>query len=119
MDTERQNLMAQKIELQKQVDIRDKALKLAQIPLFRELILNEYMVNEVVRNVTISADPGLDAAQRADALAMAQAAGHLKRWLSAQRAMGNVAENHIASIEDNLKEMDEEDNQARIDGQVN
>lgn len=84
---------------------RDKALQLGQNHLFRELILEDFMVKEAARLVAQSADPALDPVQRADALNMAQAAGHLKRYLSMMIVMGNTAANSMGQIEEMLVEV--------------
>lgn len=78
---------------------RHLALKLATIPEFKELILDEFMVKEAARYVHSSADPALKAEERADALNMAQAAGHLKRFLSVTVQMGAHSEREMPSLE--------------------
>lgn len=80
------------------VQERDEALKLAENPIFKKLILDGFMKADCARFVMESGDPCLDAEQRADALAMAQAAGHLKRFLNAKVVMGNTAEKQLAEL---------------------
>ena len=84
---------------------RDKALKLYENPEFKELFVDEYFVNEAARLVQISSDPALDANQRADALAMAQATGHARRYLSIIVQMGNVAERDLPVMRETLDEL--------------
>lgn len=84
---------------------RDLAIKLSGNHTFRKLILEDYFVTEAARLVALSADPALDTTQRADALNMAQAAGHLKRWLSMQVQMGNVAAREVLEVEEALNEI--------------
>jgi len=84
---------------------RDLALRLGQNHDFRKLILEDFIVTEAARLVGQSGDPALDPLQRQDALAMAQAAGHLKRYLSMMVTMGNTAENSIQEIEAMLTEI--------------
>lgn len=81
---------------------RDLAIKLSNNRDFRKLILEDYCVTEAARLVQQSADPALDPLQRSDALNMAQASGHLKRYLSMMIRMGDAAEGSIADLEDNL-----------------
>jgi len=83
---------------------RKMALKLSDNHDFRKLILEDYMVTEAARLVQLSADPALDAMQRADALAMAQATGHLKRYLSMMVQMGYAAERELPEIQAALDE---------------
>lgn len=97
-----QGLEAQLADAKLRVRYKDLALKLEKIPEFKELIIEGYMKSEVVRNCEISGDIALSPAQRADALAMAQAGGHLNRFLSAQIGMGMAAEREIVSIESDL-----------------
>ena len=78
---------------------RQLALKLSEIPEFKELILDEFMVKEAARYVHGSADPALKPEERADSLAMAQASGHLKRFLSITVQMGAYAEREMSSLE--------------------
>ena len=86
------------------VDRRTIAQRLAANADFRKLILEEFCVNECARYAQASADPALNQNERADALAIAQAAGHLRRFLSVVIQMGNSAENTISDIEAALEE---------------
>lgn len=97
-----EGLEAQLKEAKQRVKNKDLAIKLEKIPEFRDLIIEGYMKSEVVRNCEISGDIALSPAQRADALAMAQAGGHLNRFLSAQIGMGTAAEREIVSLEEDL-----------------
>lgn len=99
--TQLENQLASAKEL---VRRRNLALRLATIPEFKELILDEFMVKEAARYVHSSADPALKAEERADALNMAQAAGHLKRFLSVTVQMGAHAERELVSLEDAIQE---------------
>lgn len=88
---------------------RNMALRLANIPEFKELILDDFMVKEAARYVHSSADPALKPDERADALNMAQASGHLKRFLSVTVQMGAHAERELTSLEEAIDE-------ARLEG---
>ncbi|MFA7188456.1 MAG: hypothetical protein WC117_00040 [Sphaerochaetaceae bacterium] len=85
--------------------MRDDALKLFDNRLFKKVILENFCVTEAARYVQASADPALDAAQRADALNLAQASGHLKRYLSVLVQMGNAAATNLRDSEQALDEM--------------
>ena len=95
----------------KLVEFRRLALRLAQNRDFKKLILEEFCVNECARYAQNSGNPALGAEERADCLAIAQAAGALKRWLSIQVQMGAHAENEILQLEEALVE-------ARAEGDV-
>ena len=71
------------------INRRDLAVKLYNNPEFKKLIIDEFCGSECARYAQTSADPALDDRQRADALAIAQAAGHLRRYLSVIVTMGN------------------------------
>lgn len=77
------------------VQAREDALALATNPLFKRLILDGFCTVECARYVQESCDPMLAPHMRADALAMAQSAGHLKRFLSLAIQIGNTAANNI------------------------
>lgn len=81
------------------IERRQTALRLADNPDFRKLILDEFCVKEAARYVHTSADPAIGDRERADALAMAQASGHLKRFLSVVVQMGAHAERTRVDLE--------------------
>ncbi len=84
---------------------RDMALKLGENFEFRKLVLEEFCVNECARLVGLSADPAMSQEQRADALSMAQAAGHLRRYFSVMTQMGNAAEHQLVDLNSTLEEL--------------
>lgn len=86
------------------VERRRTALRLSDNADFKKLILDEFLVKECARYAQLSADPALSPDERADALALAQAAGHLKRFLSVTVQMGAHAENTMADLEDEIAE---------------
>lgn len=88
---------------------RALALKLFHNPEFKKLILEDFCTTECARYAQASADPALAANERADALAMAQAAGHLRRFLSVQISKGNQAERLEADIEQAILEARQEE----------
>lgn len=83
---------------------RDTIVRLSKNADFRKIILDDFFVTECARYARESGDPALPAEARADALAMAQAAGHLKRYLNVQIQMGNAAESQLASLEEAIAE---------------
>lgn len=106
--TESVNDVAELEELQKaykmQIERRDMALRLYNNPDFRKLIVDGFMLHDAARYAQESADPSLDEQSRADALAMAQASGHLKRFLSFQCRMGDTAQKNLIDLDDELAE---------------
>ena len=81
------------------INRRDLAIKLYNNPEFKKLIIDEFCGSECARYAQTSADPALDDRQRADALAIAQAAGHLRRYLSVIVTMGNQSEEMLDRLE--------------------
>ena len=73
------------------IENHDAAVRLSNNPDFRKLIINGFCGTDAARMVQASGDPALGEAERADSLAMAQASGHLKRWLQMQIQMAQVA----------------------------
>jgi hypothetical protein len=88
---------------------RAMALKLHSNREFRKLILEEFMVQECARYVHMSASPQLTVEQRQDALNIAQAAGHLKRFLSVVVQMGEHAERTLPEAENELDKLRSEE----------
>lgn len=103
-------LEKQKKDLEKALEERELALKLYKNPEFKKLILDTFCTKECARYAQESADPALSPEQRADALAMAQAAGHLRRFLSVKVTLGNQAERLMPELDLNLVEARQEEN---------
>jgi len=99
------------------IDRRNMAMRLAKNHDFRTLILDGFCMTEAARYVQASADPALDPASRQDALNLAQASGHLKRFLSVIVQAGVVAERNMPDLEDKLAEERAEQNV--VDGELN
>lgn len=87
------------------VDARDQAIALASVPAFRKLILDGFCLHEAARYAQESGDPMLTPTQRQDALNMAQASGHLKRFLSLTITMGNTAANSVRQADLQIQEL--------------
>lgn len=88
---------------------RNMALKLAENKEFKTLILKEFCVDECARHAQNSGDPSLSHDARADSLALAQAAGHLRRWLQVVVRMGDQAEGQLQNLEEAIEEARRED----------
>lgn len=91
-------------ECKKQVTRKEIAERLAKNADFRALILDYFCTEEAARYAHASADPALDMQARHDALAMAQAAGHLKRFLSLQIQMGDIAARNAHDLDEAIAE---------------
>ena len=100
-----QELEAQKVELAKQVELRDAILKLSGNHEFRKVVHEGFLRDDCARNARIAGDPSLDEKQQKDAMQMSLAAGHFQRYLSANVQMGNQAENTIFQIDEALAEL--------------
>jgi hypothetical protein len=95
--------------LKERVVERDAVLRLSKNADFIRIFHDDYFLKEAARLVHLSADPVLDDKQRADALAMAQATGHVKRYLSVICQMGDAAESQIPQMHELLDELRAED----------
>lgn len=84
---------------------RKLALKLVDNREFRKLFTEEYFTEEAARLVQLSSDPALTLEQRADALAMAQATGHTRRYISMAIQMGYAAERQLPDQKAHLEEL--------------
>lgn len=93
-----QGLKAQKQELS---DLR----KLVNSPLFRKVILDRFCTEECARYVRMSVDMALSPESRADALAKAQAAGHLLTWITVEERMSAGVDDNIANVEAALEHL--------------
>lgn len=98
-------------QLERQLDVakhlieqKTMAERLAGNRDFRKLILTGFCRDDAARFVQESGDPMLTFEQRNDCLAMAQASGHLKRFLSMQIQMGSTAERNVVELEEALVE---------------
>ncbi|MEQ1950925.1 hypothetical protein [Mesorhizobium sp. CN2-181] len=87
------------------VEQRDMMVKLTNNREFKKLIVEGFMKDECSRYTHLSTQPGISLQDRADALAAAQAAGHLKRWINAIIMMGNNAEGELGEAKELLDEL--------------
>lgn len=95
-------------------DRRRMAVRLANNRDFKKLILEEFCVQECARYAQNSANPQFSKEERADSLAIAQAAGHLRRFLQVINQMGAKAESDIAAIEEAIEEARLEEARAAV-----
>lgn len=93
------------------ISIRQMAIRLYQSPDFKTLIIDGFCTKDAARLVHESSDPVLTAEQRADALGMAQASGHLKRFLSMCVQMGAASERTLDELVDALEEARQEEDE--------
>ena len=105
------NLQKQRDDAKEMIEQAETALRLFNNPDFKKLILNEFCINECARYAQSSADQALGPVQRADPLAIAQAAGHLRRFLSVKIQMGNQADRQMADLDQAILEAQSEDHQ--------
>ena len=99
-----QQLESQREGMKQAVEMRQAVQRLSQNADFRKVISENFMEKECARYVHASADPALSERNQKDALSVAQAAGHLKRYLSVLIQMGNAAENELDSVDTALDE---------------
>lgn len=99
--------------LEKQHKVNEKAMRLGDAVKrlmnnrdFKTLILDEFCTQECARYVHASANPALNEASQRDALNMAQAAGHFRRFLEVTMQKANAAEDANSSIESILARID-------------
>jgi hypothetical protein len=93
----------QREQAKKAIELKDKALRLAENRDFREIILENFCVTDCARFAQESGDPILTDQQRADALAMAQASGHLRRYLRVILQVAEQFENNMAELEEQIE----------------
>ena len=99
-----QQLESQREGMKQAIAMRTAVQRLSKNADFRKVINEQFMEKECARYTQASCDPALSERSQKDALAIAQAAGHLKRYLSVTIQMGNAAENELVSIDAALDE---------------
>ena len=100
-----EELELHRIKLKHSVTYAEAVRKLMANPLFRKIIMEDFCIQSAARYVQESCDPLLTAEQRADALALAQAGGHLKRWLDITLRMADTSERSILDVDDELEKL--------------
>lgn len=99
-----EQLERQLVDTKAQVEMGNAVARLLKNPDYRKVIEDGFMLHECARYVQQSANPAIDERGRADALAIAQASGHLKRYLSVTLQIANQCENSIPDIESAIEE---------------
>lgn len=97
-------LEQQKVDFNAAIEKRKVLQRLMNNRDFKKLILEDFCVQECARYAQLSADPNLSANERADALALAQSAGHIRRYLNVLDIMGNSAENQMQRLDDAIED---------------
>ena len=85
-----QQLETQREAMKQAVEMRQAVQRLTQNADFRKVITEQFMEKECARYVHASSDPALNERNQKDALSIAQAAGHLKRYLSVNTRVGAI-----------------------------
>lgn len=106
--TATEQLQGQIADHREMVERKDLALKLEKNPEFKKLILESFCEKECARFAQASADPALSPDEQKASLAMAQSAGHLRRWLSMTVQMGLHAERAIKDCEEEINTIAQE-----------
>lgn len=104
-------LEKQEADAKQLLERRQMALRLYTNRDFRKLILDGFCLNDAARYAQLSADPMLTKEQQTDSLNLAQASGHLKRFLSVTVQMGNGAEDELANLAEALAQARAEEGQ--------
>lgn len=100
----------------KNLALRDALLKLQGNKDFKKLVTECYLVTAAADFARQAGDPAMGERQRADALAMAQAPGHFKRFMHVVFAQGVQADADVPELERAIeyvqsgRSLDEDDN---------
>lgn len=113
--SELQDLEQQRADIQEALELRDAALRLSENKDFRRLFIEMYFKTEAARLVQLSSDPVLKQDQREDALSMAQATGHAKRFLSMLVVRGNTLSRDVEDLEQQIIEARQEEENAQAE----
>lgn len=111
-----EQLESQLVETKKLIERREVVLRLSNNADFRRIIDNDYIVQDCARFAQLAGDPALTKEQREDAMEMAKAAGHLKRYLQMAIQMGWTAMNQIDSLNAAIEEARIEDQYEQAQG---
>jgi len=96
-------------EAQKIVEMGNKARDLAKNPLFKELILDGYFMNEAARLAHLSSDPMINETQREQVQRDIFGIGGLKRYLRTITMMADNAQSELESSIETLEELRSEE----------
>ena len=92
------------------IKAKKSVLALKENAEFKEIVLERFMKEEVIRNAGLSTDPRMKAELRADALLMSQAPGYLDRFLNFILQIGTQAEQSLPEAKATLIELMQENN---------
>lgn len=98
-----QGLENQLREAEEIIKLRDRAKRLVNNRDFKEIIENQFCLIECARLAQASADPNLSTQDRELSLSMAQAAGHLRRFLQAIFRKADQAEKDLEELRANIE----------------
>lgn len=94
--------------LEKLIELADGIERLSENKDFKKVILDEFLVTHCAQNVQNSVNMRLSAEQRADCLAMAQAAGFFKQFMMTTLAMADHARKELGEHKDMLQQLSHE-----------
>lgn len=95
----------QKAKAQEEIAFSKKVERLLLNPDFKSVILDKYITQEAARFVHVSCDVNISVENRGDALANAQAAGYLKRWLQTTQSIANLLKGDLEQIEETITDL--------------
>lgn len=84
---------------------KEMVQRLQANPEFAEVITKEFCEKECAGYAKASGDPSLSKEERDSALQMAQAAGHLQRFLNICIRMGMTAEGQLTELDSMIEEV--------------
>lgn len=90
---------------------REQVLRLLANRDFQDFIMKFFIVEEAARYVQLSQQPGMSKEDRQNALDMALATGHLKRFLDVTQRMGESAIVQLFNIREEYEELTLEDDE--------
>lgn len=83
---------------------RERFVQLRQVPLFRDLIEEDFIVHETARAASCIGDANLSEKEQRDCISMAAAGGHLKRYINYAIQLGEIAERERPDILEAIEE---------------
>lgn len=94
----------QKAGSKKAIEMLEAIQRLYQNDDFRKVIVEGFCLHEAARYAKESGDPALSEKAREDSLLLAQAAGHLERYLEVTQTMGLNAMSNAVALDQALNE---------------
>jgi hypothetical protein len=99
-----EGLEEQREDAKRLIERRELMLRLVNNPDYRAAITEGFILKDCARFAHQASDPTLTREQREDAMEMAKAAGHLKRYVSMTIQMGWKALNDLPELEAEIEE---------------